>query len=73
MARHTHTIPVEQREALVEDARANGCTLDGEPAYVSGSRLDFARVHRKDGRGGNVEFAWATVQRILSTHRNFQS
>lgn len=66
-------LPIEQREWLVEDARINGCTLDGEPAYVSGSRLDFARVHRKGGKGGTVEFAWATVAHILSTHRNFQS
>ena len=72
MAR-TVLIPVAERERRVEDARTNGCTLDGAPAYISGSRLEFARVHRKDGKGGSVEFAWATVARILSTHRNFQS
>lgn len=65
-------MPVEQKAALVEDSRT-GTTLDGEPAYVTGYNLPFARVHRRDGKGGEVEFAWPTVQRILSTHRNFQS
>jgi hypothetical protein len=60
-------------EQMVEDARTNGCTLDGAPAYVAGSRLDFARVHRKDGKGGAVEFAWPTVERILTRHRRFES
>lgn len=66
-------VTIEQRQALVEDSRANGCTLDGYPAYVSGYRLDFAKVHRKSGKGGEVEFAWATVAHILSGHRRFQS
>lgn len=62
----------EERAALVEDSR-KGCTLDGYPGYVSGSNLPFAKVHRRDGRGGEVEFAWATVAHILSTHRSFKS
>lgn len=66
-------VTTEERQALVEDSRANGCTLDGHPAYVSGYRLDFAKVQRRDGRGGEVEFAWATVAHILSTHRAFRS
>ena len=73
MARARVLIPVSERERRVEDARENGCTLDGEPAYITGSHLEFARVYRKDRKGGPVEFAWATVARILSTHRNFQS
>ena len=73
MAR-TITLPIEERQALIEDARTNGCTLDGKPAYVTGYNLAFAAVTPKGhGNGGSVEFAWGTVARILSTHRNFQS
>lgn len=66
-------MPLDERAALVEDARANGCTLDGQPAVVSGYMGEFASVRFKSGRGGTVEFAWPTVARILSSHRNFQS
>lgn len=63
----------EERAALVEDSRTNGCTLDGKPAYVTGYNLEFAQVHLKSSTGTSVEFAWATVAHILSTHRSFQS
>lgn len=63
----------EERIALVDDSRTNGCTLDGYPAVVSGYGLPFAKVRRRDGKGGDVEFAWATVARILGTHRSFKS
>lgn len=71
---HRHLIkdiPLDERIAMVNDK--DGVTLDGHPAYVSGYRNDFATVHRRDGRGGDVQFAWATVQHILSTHRSFKS
>lgn len=41
-------------------------TLDGEPAKVSGYRLPFAQVRRKDGKGGAVEFAWPTVAHVVA-------
>lgn len=66
-------MPTEERVRLVEDARTNGCTLDGQPASVSGYMGEFATVRLKSGRGGTVEFAWPTVARILNSHRNFQS
>jgi hypothetical protein len=67
------TIPdVAVRQHLVETGRMH-VTLDGEPAVVSGWANEFASVQRKDGKGGTVTFAWATVQRILSTHRSFRS
>mgnify|MGYP003610665828 CR=1 FL=1 len=74
MNRKRVLIPVVERAHLVEDARENGCTLDGKPAYVTGYNRETAAVTPKGhGNGGSVEFAWATVARILSTHRNFQS
>jgi hypothetical protein len=65
-------VTLEERQTLVEDSRT-GTTLDDHPAVVSGYMRDFAVVRRKDGRGGDVEFAWATVAHILSTHRSFKS
>jgi hypothetical protein len=38
-------------------------TLDGEPAIIAGALLPFAQVH---GPHGSVEFAWETVERILT-------
>jgi hypothetical protein len=59
--------------ALVNRARTQGCTLDGQPAVVSGYGLPFAHVRRKDGKGGDVEFAWSTVDRILNRNGEFNS
>jgi hypothetical protein len=64
---------VEIRQGLVEDSRLTPCYLDGHPAVVSGYRNPHATVQRKDGRGGRVDFAWATVARILERHRRFES
>jgi hypothetical protein len=71
MARAT-LMSLDDRRWLVEDGR-RAVLLDDEPAYVSGYRNEFATVQRKDGKGGKVEFAWATVERILSSHRTFRS
>lgn len=66
---------VDEKKALVADSRdpEKPCYLDGKRASVSGFLNDTASVRQRDGRGGVVEFAWPTVARILSTHRNFQS
>jgi len=60
----------EQRQKLCQAA----VTLDGEPARISGWANSFAAVSRTDGRGGHVDFAWATAAHIVA-HRNgaFQS
>jgi hypothetical protein len=70
MARHTHEVTREERVALVRDANDNGCTLDGQRAHVGGYNNPTATVA---SGAVKVEFAWATVARILSSHRNFQS
>ena len=65
-------VTLEERQALVEDANTNGCTLDGQRAYVGGYMKDFATVGIARS-GLSVQFAWATVAHILSTHRSFKS
>lgn len=66
------TLSILERLALVEQKEVP-VTLDGEPAVVFGYKLDFARVQRKDGRGGVVEFAWPTVKHVLEHGGNFKS
>lgn len=48
-------------------------TLDGHPAVVGGYRNEFATVQRLDGRGGRVEFAWPTVERVINNGGAFKS
>lgn len=59
-----------QRRTLCETA---GATLDGQPAVISGWLLPFAKVSRLDGCGGEVEFAWPTVARIVELGGRFTS
>lgn len=59
-------VTAEMKQALIDQARAAGCTLDGAPASVNGRNRPFAQVRRRDGKGGVVEYAWSTVHRILN-------
>lgn len=60
----------EQRQKLCEAA----VTLDGAPARISGWANSFAAVARTDGRGGVVDFAWATAAHIVANKNGaFQS
>ena len=52
---------------------APGATLDGAPAVISGWRLPFAKVTRRDGRGEDCEFSWDAAVLIMNTNRRFQS
>jgi hypothetical protein len=63
---------LERRVQLVQQTEVP-VTLDGEPACVGGYRNDFATVQRKDGKGGRVEFAWATVERVINNGGRFHS
>jgi hypothetical protein len=56
------------RYALI-DARV---TLNGNPARISGARLDFARV-TDTVTGLSCEWAWETVERIVANGGAFKS
>ena len=64
-------VPTEQQRQDL--CAATDATLDGAPAVISGWGLPFAKVSRRDGRGGTVEFAWATVALIMEHDRRFRS
>ena len=62
---HKHrTLPVDTRRALVERSKGS-VTLDGWPAVVTGYMNDYATVRTIDGPL-YVEFAWETVERVMS-------
>lgn len=63
--------PTEQQRQ--DFCAATDATLDDAPAVISGWRLPFAKVSRRDGRGGSVEFAWETVAFIMGRDRRFRS
>lgn len=60
--------PVINRHALV----LQRVTLNGLPAQVTGIRNDFAMVRALRGECA-AEFAWSTVERVVSSGGNFKS
>lgn len=58
----------EERQQLCE-ARV---TLNGRPAYVSGTQRDFARVTDR-GTGLSCEWAWETAALVISRGGKFKS
>lgn len=63
------TISIDRRRELCQ---AQGITLDGEPARISGALHQFALVRRLDN-GLGCEWAWETVDRIAATTGRFYS
>ena len=52
--------------------QTTGVTLDGEPASIVGYANDFATVAQRH-TGLRVEFAWATVARVVANGAAFKS
>lgn len=57
---------------LIIVASNMGATLNGQPAYITGYRHQFATVKDKT-TGLGCEFAWETVERILIRGGKFKS
>lgn len=71
-------ITFETKRALCEKSleRCRGkapVTLDGEPAIIAGMFLNYALVRRADGKGGNVEYSWPAVSRVMAKGGHFKS
>lgn len=69
-------VPCREAEVTGVDrrklVRTEGVTLDGEPAKISGARLDFPIIISKSGK--SVEFSWLTVaHKVASGRLDFQS
>ena len=62
----------EQKRDLIQQGIELGATLNGKPAMIAGALLDFAQVVTMDN-SNRVEYAWATVEHILSNGGTFRS
>ncbi len=70
MGKHTPPpVTAARREQLCQQ---QGITLNGNPARISGSQLDFAVV-RETASGLGCEWAWETVALIVSRGGAFES
>ena len=61
------------RFELIDKANAMGVTLDGQPAAMAGARNAFGVVRLLSGKGGDVEYSWAAIERILNKGGAFVS
>jgi hypothetical protein len=56
------------KQQIADFWAGSSCFLDGKPARVTGRRNDFATVQTLDAKGPSVEFAWETVERIMTEY-----
>ena len=63
----------DYRFNLIDSANAMGITLDGQPAAMAGARNDFGVVRLLSGKGGDVEYSWAAISRVLDKGGAFVS
>jgi hypothetical protein len=63
----------DYRFELIDKGNAMGITLDGQPAALAGARNTFGIVRLLSGKGGDVEYSWPAIERILSNGGAFIS
>jgi len=63
----------DYRFELIDKGNAMGVTLDGQPAAMAGARSDFGVVRLLSGKGGDVEYSWSAIARILDNGGAFVS
>lgn len=63
----------DYRFDLIDRANAMGITLDGQAAAMAGARNTFGVVRLLSGKGGDVEYSWAAIERILAKGGTFVS
>jgi hypothetical protein len=63
----------DYRFDLIDKANAMGITLDGQTAAMAGARNTYGVVRLLSGKGGDVEYSWPTIARILDKGGAFVS
>ena len=63
----------DYRFDLIDKANAMGITLDGQPAAMAGARNTYGVVRLLSGKGGDVEYSWPAIERILANGGKFVS
>ena len=61
------------RYDLIDKANAMGITLDGEIASMAGARNTYGVVRLLSGKGGDVEYSWPAIERIIAKGGAFVS
>jgi len=59
-------------KSYAEEYSGQACTLEGEPAKITGRFNQFATVGQIDGPLA-VEFRWDTIRRVMNLGGNFQA
>jgi len=63
----------DYRFDLIDKANAMGITLDGQIAAMAGARNTYGVVRLLSGKGGDVEYSWPAIARILDNGGKFVS
>jgi hypothetical protein len=63
----------DYRFDLIDKANQMGVTLDGQPAAMAGARATYGVVRLLSGKGGDVEYSWPAIERILAKGGAFVS
>jgi hypothetical protein len=63
----------DYRYDLIDKANAMGITLDGQIAAMAGARNTYGVVRLLSGKGGDVEYSWPAIARILDNGGKFVS
>jgi hypothetical protein len=63
----------DYRFDLIDKANAMGITLDGQIAAMAGARNTYGVVRLLSGKGGDVEYSWPAIERILAKGGAFVS
>ena len=69
----SYKMPLDKRIAILDKAADIGVTIDGAPARIRGGLLDYPLVCRADGKGGDIEFSWFAVERVVNSTGAFKS
>jgi hypothetical protein len=63
----------DYRFDLIDKANQMGITLDGQTAAMAGARNTYGVVRLLSGKGGDVEYSWPAIERILAKGGAFVS
>ncbi len=63
----------DYRYDLIDKANAMGITLDGQIAAMAGARNTYGVVRLLSGKGGDVEYSWPAIERIIAKGGAFVS
>lgn len=67
------TLSPSRRSEIGNRWSGEPCKLNGQPAKIIGRFNEFLRVATLDPAGPAVEWSWETIDRVMSTTREFST